>query len=158
MIVNVETIFKIDYDKFIDLIDQPELLMHVASPLMKFIPVGFKAFPKRWEEKTYPVKLKVFGVIPFGEHNIVIEKIKKDSLTEYVLRDNGFGKIIKRWDHWILIKRIGNNIQYIDRIDIKAGILTFFVYIFTNIFYRWRQMKWKKLIKYGFKGLQKDPN
>jgi len=152
MIVNIETTFVVDYDAFIEQLNKPAAWMHVSAPLLTFAPVTPGEFPAAWEQGEYPAMLRLFGLIPLGRQAIVVEKIKTESPEEYIIRDNGYGDIVKRWDHWVLIRRQrdGKSIRYIDRVDIKAGILTFGVYLFANLFYRWRQHKWRRLIRNGF--------
>ena len=38
------------------------------------------------------------------------------------------------------------NTEYTDRVTIKAGWKTFFVWLWANAFYAHRQRRWKKLI------------
>lgn len=99
--------------------------------------------------------MKLFGIIPFGNQFIVIEKIKENDPNEFIMRDNGYGDVIKTWDHWIFIRKTKNEnlVKYIDRIEIKAGVLTIFIAIFASLFYRWRQYRWKRLIRYRFQPL-----
>ncbi len=58
------------------------------------------------------------------------------------------------WNHTIKFNSIEKNkLKYTDIIEINAGFLTFIIWIFSHIFYRHRQRKWKKLldtIKKGF--------
>jgi hypothetical protein len=39
------------------------------------------------------------------------------------------------------------NALYMDRIEIEAGVMTLPVWLFANVFYRYRQMKWRKLLR-----------
>lgn len=41
------------------------LLIHVASPLIKFIPCGGVKLPETWEEETYWLSLRLLGFMPF---------------------------------------------------------------------------------------------
>lgn len=153
MIVNIETTFAVDYDAFIEQLNKPAAWMHVSAPLLSFAPLTPGGFPSAWGEGEYLAGLRLFGLIPLGKQAIVVERIKTESPDEYILRDNGSGDIVTRWDHWVLIRRRrdGKSIRYIDRVDIKAGILTFGVYLFASLFYRWRQHKWRRLIRNGFR-------
>ncbi|MCK5223235.1 hypothetical protein KAR04_00570 [Candidatus Calescamantes bacterium] len=58
------------------------------------------------------------------------------------------GKIAKVWNHTIIIEKdTDGNARYTDIVEIKAGVVTFFVYLFAQLFYRHRQRKWKNLLK-----------
>ena len=156
MIANIETKFKCDYKTVIKKVNMSVTLDYIAFPLLKFEPINPDNYPKIWKNGKYQVYMKLFSFFPFGKQFIGIEKFKENDQEEYILRDNGTGDVIKRWDHWILIKKTNqhNLTRYIDRIDIKAGILTIFIWFFANIFYRWRQFRWKKLIKESFQQLE----
>ncbi len=156
MIANIETKFKCSYEAAVKYVNKSKTLDYIAFPLLVFTPIDAENYPKIWKNGNYEVKVKLFNSIPFGKQYIGIEKLKDNDPNEFILRDNGTGDIIKQWDHWILISKTDDKqqVKYIDRIDIKAGILTPFIWIFANIFYRWRQLRWKRLIKKSFKQLE----
>jgi hypothetical protein len=108
-------------------------LSYIAKPLVFFKPIKPNVFPKEWEEQDYLVRMYLFYFIPFGEQTIRIELLKSKEEGEFILRDNGFGTLIKKWDHWIFIKKIDEKEQtiYTDRADIDAGILTPFIWIYA---------------------------
>lgn len=155
MIANIETKFNCDYKTVVEKIHLTRTLDFIASPLLIFKPTDPGKYPATWKNGTYQVQMKLFNFLPFGKQFIGIEKIKENDPDEFILRDNGKGEIIKRWDHWIFVEKINSNTTiYKDRIDIKAGILTIFIWVFANLFFRWRQYRWKKLIKQNFKPLE----
>ena len=56
--------------------------------------------------------------------------------------------LVKVWNHTIRIKAIGEEkTKYTDKVEIHAGFRTFLVWGFANIFYSYRQRRWKKIIK-----------
>ncbi len=156
MIVNVETNFPSDYETIIKHVNLSKTLDYIAKPLVVFEPKNQKEFPEIWKKGKYLTSMKLFGIIPFGDQFIVIEKIKENAPDEFILRDNGYGSVINTWDHWIFILKTENEnvVKYIDRIDIQAGVLTIFIVIFASVFYRWRQFRWKRLIQNKFQFLQ----
>jgi len=93
--------------------------------------------------------------MPFGKQTIGVEIVEGIHPDEHIIRDNGYGEKIKQWDHWILLKKTSNKNQviYIDRIDVKAGLLTPFVALFAHVLYRHRQRRWRSLIKKNFRPL-----
>ena len=45
-------------------VNRPALLHFVARPLVAFEPIEPPAFPERWEEREYRVRVRQFGVVP----------------------------------------------------------------------------------------------
>lgn len=120
----------------------PALLEFVAQGMMKFQSVD-GPFPRQWEVgKTYGVKMRVFGCIPFGGvHHLSVEKI-----------DNGNFKISTKewdygarvWNHDIVMKDLGNgSIYYEDAIIIYGGMMTGCITFFAKEFYKHRQKRWQ---------------
>ncbi|WP_411823939.1 hypothetical protein [Leptospira sp. 'Mane'] len=154
MIVNVSTELKSDFETIKRFVLLPKLLVYVTSPLIRFTPLGPNQFPEIWKDGEYLVEMKLFGIIPFGKQYIGIQRFP-DTKDEFILRDNGHGELIYKWDHWIFIRKTKNEniISYTDRIEIKAGILTPFIWIFGILFYRWRQHRFRKIIGKGLNTL-----
>jgi len=121
-------------------------LMSVAAPLIFFRPVKPKNLPEKWEEGSmYAFKLYLLKYIPMGDYKVTIVKI--DMRNRTILSDES-GHIVKVWQHLITIKPGKNkNTIYNDSILIKAGIKTFFIWLFSNLFYRHRQKKWGRIIR-----------
>jgi len=70
-----------------------------------------------------------------------IDEKKKEILSS----ENG--TLTKVWNHKITVEKIEEKtVRYTDEIEIKAGLLTFFVWLFSHIFYRHRQRRWKQLL------------
>jgi hypothetical protein len=68
----------------------------------------------------------------------------------YAVRDNGYGPLIKRWDHWIEINAEGTGTRYVDRVHIDAGVLTPLICGFARLFYAHRQRRWRRLVARNF--------
>ncbi|MBN8607821.1 MAG: hypothetical protein J0L81_12970 [Caulobacterales bacterium] len=47
----------------------------------------------------------------------------------------------------------GDGALYRDRVRVEAGLLTPGVWMFAALFFRWRQMRWRALVKRGFKSI-----
>ena len=155
MIVNTSSKFQREFSEVVKNVMLPSLLSYIAKPLVFFKPIRTNVFPEQWEAGDYLVRMYLFYFIPFGEQTIRIELLKSKVEDEFILRDNGFGTLIKKWDHWIFIKKTDETGQiiYTDRVDIDAGILTPFIWIYAFTFYHWRQYRWRKLIRRNFKDL-----
>ncbi|MFN6945887.1 MAG: hypothetical protein ACK4ND_13140 [Cytophagaceae bacterium] len=151
MKVNIETSFNIGFPTAIKYVQYPSLLEYIVWPLMQFEPLEPISFPSVWTEGMFLVKMKLLGIVSLGTQYIQIELPPSESSGTFVIRDNGSGQLIKVWDHIITIKKTGEStVSYRDEVTIKAGILTPFIWAFAYIFYKWRQFRWKKLVKGSF--------
>lgn len=130
------------------------LLAYIAAPLVAFEPVAPPALPERWAEERYLVQMRLFGHIPFGEQWIVITRPVIDTTPgyqHYQLRDNGHGDVIATWDHWIIMRETEDGrTHYTDQVEVRAGLLTPFIWAYASLFYRWRQHRWRRLVARGF--------
>lgn len=132
------------------------LLKFVAAPLVMFEARDPAALPSTWSEGRYRVGTKLFGWLPFGDQWIVIEHIPSRE-GAFGLRDNGHSGLIRRWDHRISIEPAGEGTtRYRDTLDLDAGLLTFPIWLFAQIFYRHRQARWRRLAASGFSELAVD--
>lgn len=120
-------------------------LIYVASPILEFKSKNGKALPKNWTKgKEYRLKIFLFGFLPLGEHVIKIVEINKE---ENLIVSEERGNLTNVWNHTIKFKSIADNkIKYTDKIEIKAGIFTWAIWLFAQAFYRHRQNKWKELL------------
>ena len=134
-----------------DYVQRSDLLDHIAAPLIRFKPID-GAFPERWTAGEHHATMLLFGVLPIGRQVIGIEYPQAETDT-YVLRDNGRGTMISRWDHWIFLRPEAGGTRYTDRVDVSAGILTPFVAGFARLFYAHRQRRWRKLAATKFAAL-----
>ena len=123
------------------------LLIHIAWPLLRFVPASTEPLDAFKPGGRYLVKLRLFGLLSFGTQWIVTS-LHKPQQGEWPkrLRDEGYGAIIRKWDHWITIApNLDGSSNYQDKIEISAGILTPFVWAFAQLFYRHRQRRWRGL-------------
>lgn len=125
------------------------LLMHIAWPLIQFVPVGKEPFSAFKSGGRYPVKLRFFGVLPFGTQWIVTS-VHEPENGEWPkrLRDDGHSAMIRKWDHWITVMpNPDGSTDYNDEVHISAGVLTPFIWAFAQLFYRHRQRRWRGLAR-----------
>ena len=143
VIVKEVSIFDCDANRLFNEVMHSKSLFYVTKPLVKFIETSEYPIPKKWRDGKYLVKVKLLGIIPFAQQWIVI---RTDEARCHLL-DDGYSRLIKRWHHDIYVVEIGGNkVLYIDLVDIRAGLLTPFVYLYACVFYRHRQKRWRKLI------------
>lgn len=130
------------------------LLDHITAPLIRFAPRG-GPFPAQWQEGEYRAWMWLFGVVPIGWQTIVISFPPTDGATRFV-RDNGYGPLIQRWDHWIEITpaQDASKTHYTDRVTVEAGFLTPLISAFAKVFYAHRQKRWRQLARTHFAALK----
>lgn len=150
MIVDVSTHLAAPIELIRDHVERTRLLRHVAWPLVIFASREPDGFPERWRPGPHRVWMWLFGFLPMGPQTIGIE-IGPVSERTYSLRDNGSGLLARVWDHVVTLRAEGEATHYTDHVRIKAGLLTPLVWGFAMIFYRWRQARWRALVRRGFR-------
>ena len=157
MKLRVTTMIDAPVEKVWQEVCSTRLLAYVASPLMAFDPVDPPRLPARWEAGDYRVMMKALGFLPLGKQIIGIRYPRGElagreaNAGPLQLRDAGSGALTKVWDHLITISaRDDGRTCYIDDVEIKAGLLTPFIWLFALVFYRHRQARWRRLAAMGF--------
>ena len=149
MKVSRSTVIDITPDVVWSEVQAARLLVHIAWPLMRFVPVGDEPLEHFKPGGRYQVKLGLFGMLPFGKQWIVTSVHLPDT-GEWPkrLRDNGYSALIDKWDHWITITPdAGGGTLYSDDVEISAGIMTPLIWAFAQVFYRHRQRRWRGLAR-----------
>ncbi len=144
MIVKRSSVFPAGKNEVFERLQQLKTLQYVAYPLATFTPVNGDDISiwKVGTETAYNFKL--FGIIPFGVHNI---KVLRFSLEEGIYTHER-NKHVPVWNHEIIIEKIDDNsTKYTDIVEIKAGWKTPLVSLWAKCFYAHRQRKWLKLLK-----------
>lgn len=125
----------------------PVALQKVSSPVLTFTPKPGTDFSKPWNTSDrYDVALHLGGIIPLGSHSIQVRVIDRE---KNVIRSEESGHLAKVWNHKIYFSDNNGKVEYTDEVEIRAGILTFPIWLFANFFYRHRQRKWKKMLSHG---------
>jgi hypothetical protein len=145
MIVSISTILNVTPEVFWKEIQKPQSLQFISAPILYFIPKKDTILKDGWETNTeYNLSLFLLGFIPLGPHKIVVNKISR-STNEIITSESGL--LAKTWNHKIKFETINSKqIKYNDNVEIKAGFLTIFIWLFAQFFYRHRQRRWKKLL------------
>ena len=120
-----------------------ETLIEICKPMATF-KSKINETEMKWEiNKEYIFKLFIYGFLPFGDHKIILKKLDKENK---IILSNEYNKIVKIWNHLIIIENLGENeIKYTDEVEIYAGIFTLFTAIWAKLFYKHRQKKWKRI-------------
>ena len=134
---------KVSAEKMLAELQNTSSLSFVASPLLKFKSLNNEQTNTNWKNgQSYSYSLFLFGLIPLGKHKIHISMIDNQNMR---LLSNESGTFVKGWIHQVLIQQVSpNQTKYTDEVEIKAGILTLFIWLFGLIFYSHRHRRWKK--------------
>lgn len=151
MKATITTYFDCSEDELWEKIKEPWSLQYVAAPILSFRPKNDVNLSGDWEvDKPYPLKLYLFSIIPLGTHTIKLVRIDKESKT---IQSQEKGLLASVWNHDIQFVEIElGKVRYTDRIEIKAGLLTLFIWLFAHFFYRHRQRRWRVLLGNNVQG------
>jgi hypothetical protein len=90
-------------------------------------------------------RLMFFHLIPGWKHRLRIVRIDEEKLE---LESEEEGWVIRKWNHRIFVERVaGQSSLYTDEIEIQAGLLTGIIWAYAQVFYRYRQGRWRRLAK-----------
>lgn len=149
--ITITTYLDVEPDVVREHVMTPRLLNYIVAGLMTFRPVQPDALPHRWRPGKYVVRMRAFHLLPIGWQIVGIELPARGD--DWFIRDNGSGSIARTWDHLIYIEPEGAGTRYVDRVRIDAGALTVPVALYAKLFYRYRQMRWRKLVRLDFSPL-----
>jgi hypothetical protein len=143
--VSISSYLDAPAEKVWEKIQDVATLVEICKPLARFKPVSGK-MPLHWKEKaTLSFKFYAYGMIPFGKHDIFLERVDPLALE---IQSREKNSIVKVWDHLIRIEPVSENrVKYTDEIVVYAGIFTWFVARWSVMFYRHRQRKWSKIAR-----------
>jgi hypothetical protein len=85
------------------------------------------------------------GLLPVHRHHLEVVRVDQAAMT---LSSNESGGVLRRWDHDIVVEELaGGRARYTDRVVIDAGPFTLPVVAFAWLFYRYRQRRWRELVR-----------
>ena len=147
MKVKVSTQFACTDEELWQKIAEPCSLKFVSSPILRFEPQNEGDLAGEWQlYRPYLLKLYLLKFIPLGEHRITLVNIDKDE-NRIISHENG--QLATVWNHVISFREIEpGTVYYTDEIEIRAGFLTPAIWLFAHLFYRHRQRRWKKLLRF----------
>ena len=142
MIVEKSSVFPASRDTVFNKLTQLETLQYIAKPYAAFEPVG-KTGGVWTVGSTSSYRLKLFGFIPYGTHTIRIVRFDPDGVSSREGNEH-----VPVWNHDIILRSLdGEKTEYTDRVEIKAGWKTVFIWLWAKLFYAHRQRKWIKLLE-----------
>ena len=147
--IEVETVLRAHPDRVWEEVRKPRLLLFVAAPMIRFRAVRPDTFPEIWRNGVYVTSLRLYGLIPFGRQTIVISYLEAIGETRR-LRDDGYGGLIREWDHLMEVSPHPDGTLYRDTVAVEAGWLTRPAAAFARRYYAHRQRRWRALVAANF--------
>ena len=131
-------------DRVWETLKQVDTLRYITRGLLGFRPLGPVPDTLRAGE-VVRVRLLFFHVIPAWAHEIRIVHVDEEA---HVIETREHGGGVKRWDHRLTVEPAGaGRSRYTDCIEIDAGAATRLVWAYANLFYRYRQWRWRRLAR-----------
>ncbi|MDR5873711.1 MULTISPECIES: hypothetical protein [Vreelandella] len=144
MKLTLATTFPAPADHVWALVKQSSTLLFVCKGLLGF--ERSEHFPQEWREGNREVtRLMFFGYIPAWKHTLTFTRIDDE---QRILATEEGGGLVPVWNHVIQVAPDGSKAcTYSDEVNIKAGIFTIVVWLYAHIFYRYRQHRWRTLLR-----------
>jgi hypothetical protein len=144
MVVRVSTRLPVPVDLAWATVKRTDTLRYVTRGLLGFRPEG--EIPERLAEgETYRMRLLFFGVLPAWRHEIRVARLDD---AGHEIRTEERGGPVRDWRHRITVDAEGwGATRYMDEIQIAAGALTPLVWLYAQLFYRYRQRRWRRLAR-----------
>lgn len=147
MRVFVQSTLPCDADRAWAEVQTSRLLHEICWPLIKLRPgAGDTAIADRWQAGgTNRLRTAMLGVIPLGTRVLHWESIDP---TRREMQTREHDPLVRRWDHRIQVEPLApGQCRYTDDVEIDAGLLTWPVWLFAQVFYRHRQRRWRRVAK-----------
>lgn len=141
--VKISSVFPASKKYIFKRLQRLKTLQYIAYPYATFSPTNCDSNLIWKSGEQFSFNFKLFGIIPFGIHNISVIKFDIDKGI-YTKEGNRF---VPTWNHKIILEEIDDiHTKYTDIVYIDAGWKTIFVYLWANCFYHHRQRKWIQLL------------
>lgn len=146
MTVFVQSVLPCSAKRVWETVGTSALLLEVCRPLVAIRPLGGQSWPETWAEGMEVFcRPSLFGLVPLGTRTLIFERIDPQ---RFEIQTHESDPMVKRWDHLIRVEPIDHTrCRYSDRIEIDAGLLTLFVWVFAEVFYHYRQFRWQSVAK-----------
>lgn len=142
--VHVETVLPTSADRVWLAMLSPATFLYVCKGLFGFPSLAGRTEALRLGESGTGWLL-AFHVIPAYRHTINVVEVDEATGT---IRTQEHGGPLKAWNHTLHVEPIdAHSCRYSDTVDIDAGRMTGVVVAVANGIYRYRQRRWRKLVR-----------
>ena len=144
MLATIETYLPSSAEKVWEALLRRDTFLYVTSGML-----GFRG-RERWPDVFHQgmeieTRLVFWHLIPGWKHTLRIVRVDKES-KELVSEESGGP--VQKWNHRIRLEReAAQKCNYTDEVEIEAGPLTAVIWAFAQVFYRYRQMRWRRLAR-----------
>nr|WP_297401771.1 hypothetical protein [uncultured Marinobacter sp.] len=144
MRVKISTTYQAPAGHVWALVKRSGTLLFVCKGLLGF--AGAERFPEEWSEgETVVTRLLFFGFIPAWQHTLTFQEVSDRKRVLYTKEGGG---LVPIWKHFMQVSPgEKQTCTYIDDVEIRAGVFTLLVWLYAHIFYRYRQLRWRALLR-----------
>jgi hypothetical protein len=144
MIVKVSTRLHASASEAWGLVRKTSTMLYVCRGLLGL--AGSGSLPETWQEGvTVRRRLLLCHLLPAWVHEIRIARID-DLKREFQTAERG--GLLRAWNHTIRVEPDdGGRCRYTDRIEVRAGIWTAVAWLIAQVFFRYRQMRLRRLVR-----------
>ena len=121
---------------------QRDAFLHITRGMLGF--KGAEEWPEVFEEgQVIETRLLLFNFVPAWRHTLRLIRVDHEDME---IESREEGGPVRRWNHrkWIEEKS-ERSCLYTDEIDIHAGLLTWLIWAYAHVFYRYRQKRMRQM-------------
>jgi hypothetical protein len=142
--VHVETDLPAPATRVWEAMQQPATFLYVVRGTLGVPALAGRTAPLRAGE-VVTGWIFLFHVLPVHRHRIEVAAVDP---AVGVVRTEERGGVLRRWDHVLQVAPVdAGSSRYSDTVDIDAGPLTGVVAAWAELFYRYRQARWRRLAR-----------
>jgi len=127
-----------------ELLKRKQTLLYVTRGMMGWPDAG--VWPEEWREGAKVTgRLRFFHIVPGWRHELRVVRVDGGRGE---LRTEEGGGFVRTWNHLLKVEPLpAERSRYTDEIELDAGVFTPVVWAFAQIFYRYRQARWRSLAR-----------
>lgn len=142
--VRIETELPTDADRVWSALQHPASFLYVTRGLFGMPALAGRTDPVRAGEVAEGWLL-AFHLVPVHRHTIEVVELDRSTRT---IRTHEHGGVLRSWDHVLHAEPVdGSRCRYRDTVTIDAGRLTALVAALAVGIYRYRQRRWRRLVR-----------
>lgn len=144
MIVKISTPLNVPAEVVWGRVKQTATFQYVTRGVLRFS--AATGLPKEWYQgQKCNSRLILFGVFPAWVHEL--EVVRLDNARRE-LQTAEKGGLLRSWDHTLTVAPDDEGCCiYTDTVVLDAGILTPLIWLIAHVFFRYRQMRLRRLVR-----------
>ncbi len=140
--MTVSTDLAMPAKRAVQLAQRTATLQHVLWPLLTATP-SMRVPDTIAEGDRISIHLRFFGILPCWTHEVQVQR-----LAEHEIVSREHGGPIAAWNHRLTFEPTSpTTCRYTDAVEVHAGVLTPFAFLFAAGMYRYRQARWRGLAR-----------